>query len=587
MDVFSMLEMVGGLSLFLFGMSVMGEALEKRAGGKLRSLLAKMTGTKIAGFLTGFGVTAIIQSSSATTVMVVGFVNSGLLTLRQAINVVIGSNVGTTATAWLLSLSGVSSDTLWVKLFKPSSFTPVLALIGIVWRLFSKDAKKKDTGLILLGFATLMIGMENMSGAASSLRDLPEFQRLFLLFSNPILGTLAGALLTAVIQSSSASVGILQALSSTGQVAYGIAIPIIVGQNIGTCITALLSSVGANANAKRAAVVHLLFNVIGAVAALVAFCLIRGAVNPTFLSQPASMIGIAVAHTAFNVLSTVLLLPFSDVLEKLALKVVSGKTAAPNEETLLDDRLLTTPPLALGRCHDLACDMAQKVWNTLSLSICQLRKINVDEARRIRETEEETDRYEDEIGSYLIKLSSKPLNQTDSEVATALLKNIGDFERIADHAVDILNSAEEMRRKKLHFSQEAWQEMSILQQAVDEIMRLSIEAFRDDDIEKALCVEPLEQVIDNLKEQMRTRHIIRMKREACNIEVGFVWSDLLTSLERVADHCSNIAGCVIEMKEHRLTLHDTLRKEKTEDAEFKTKHRAYAERYTLAALLVR
>ena len=581
MDVFSVLELIGGLSLFLFGMSVMGQALEKRAGGKLRTLLGRMAGSKTAGFLTGVGVTAIIQSSSATTVMVVGFVNSGLLTLKQAVNVIIGANVGTTVTAWVLSLSGLSGDVLWVELLKPSSFTPVLASIGIVLYLFSKNAKRKDTGLILLGFSALMVGMERMNGSVADLKDLPEFRNLFLLFTNPILGALAGAVLTAIIQSSSASVGILQSLSSTGQVGYGAAIPIIIGQNIGTCATALLSSVGANKNARRAAVAHLLFNIIGAAVALAVFCLIRVVVKPTFLSQSATMFGIAVAHSLFNASCAALFLPFSGVLERLSVRIVRGETTGVNKETLLDDRLLATPPLALGRCHELVGVMARKAWDALSLGVRQLDRYNADEAKRVRELEDETDWYEDEIGAYLIKLSSKPLNQTDSEYSTALLKYVGDFERIADHGEDIVRSVEEMRNKNLQFSQQARDEMAILRQAVDEIMRLALDAFMDADCEKALCVEPLEQVIDGLKEQMRTSHILRMKKETCGVEVGFVWSDLLTNLERVADHCSNIAGCVIDLNAHRLTLHNTLRKEKTESVEYNSKYKAYAERYLL------
>ena len=563
MDIFNILEMVGGLCLFLFGMSVMGQALEKSAGGKLRSLLSKMTSTKMTGFLTGLGITAIIQSSSATTVMVVGFVNSGLMTLKQAINVIMGANVGTTVTAWILSLSGISSDALWVRLLKPSSFTPILALIGTILYMFSKSARKKDTGLILLGFTTLMFGMETMSGAVSGLKAIPEFRNLFLLFTNPILGVLAGTVLTAIIQSSSASVGILQALASTGQVSYGAAIPIIMGQNIGTCVTALLSSVGANKNARRAAVVHLLFNIIGTVVWLSVFCFIRIVAAPVVLSQSASMFGIAVAHSIFNILCTALLLPLSSVLEKL------------------DDRLLMTPPLALGRCHELVGVMAERAWKALSLSLSQLDHYDAQEARQIRENEDETDRYEDEIGTYLIKLCSKSLNQEDSEETTALLKYIGDFERIADHAVDILMSAEEMRDKRLHFSQQAMQEMAVLRQAIHEIMELAVDAFRYNDMGKAIYVEPLEQVIDTLKEEMRTRHIFRMKQETCSVEVGFVWSDLLTSLERVSDHCSNIAGCVIDIAQNNLNLHESLKRTQTNDAFYREAYQQYSQKYAL------
>ena len=564
MDIFNILEMVGGLCLFLFGMSVMGQALEKSAGGKLRSLLSKMTSTKMTGFLTGLGITAIIQSSSATTVMVVGFVNSGLMTLKQAINVIMGANVGTTVTAWILSLSGISSDALWVRLLKPSSFTPILALIGTILYMFSKSARKKDTGLILLGFTTLMFGMETMSGAVSGLKAIPEFRNLFLLFTNPILGVLAGTVLTAIIQSSSASVGILQALASTGQVSYGAAIPIIMGQNIGTCVTALLSSVGANKNARRAAVVHLLFNIIGTVVWLSVFCFIRIVAAPVVLSQSASMFGIAVAHSIFNILCTALLLPLSSVLEKLALRIVPEDANGSNTDTLLDDRLLMTPPLALGRCHELVGVMAERAWKALSLSLSQLDHYDAQEAR-----------------TYLIKISSKSLNQEDSEETTALLKYIGDFERIADHAVDILMSAEEMRDKRLHFSQQAMQEMAVLRQAIHEIMELAVDAFRYNDMGKAIYVEPLEQVIDTLKEEMRTRHIFRMKQETCSVEVGFVWSDLLTSLERVSDHCSNIAGCVIDIAQNNLNLHDSLKRTQTNGVLYREAYQQYSQKYAL------
>lgn len=583
MSIFDILEMIGGLCLFLFGMSVMGQALEKRAGGKLRSLLAKMTGTKMAGFLTGLGVTAIIQSSSATTVMVVGFVNSGLMTLRQAINVIMGANVGTTVTAWILSLSGISSDAVWIRLLKPSSFTPVLALVGIILYMFTRNAGKKDTGMILLGFATLMFGMETMSGAVSVLKDSEAFTNLFLLFSNPVLGMLAGAVLTAIIQSSSASVGILQALASTGSVTYGAAIPIIMGQNIGTCVTALISSIGANRNAKRAAVVHLLFNIIGTVVWLTVFTMVRGLWAPAILMSPASMFGIAVAHSIFNVLCTALLLPLSDKLETLALRIVPDGSRSENRETLLDDRLLMTPPLALGRCHELVGVMADKACKALTLSLSQLDQYNEREAKRIRELEKETDRYEDEIGTYLIKISSRPMSQEDSENATALLKYIGDFERIADLAVDILVSTEEMLEKKLQFSQQANGEMQVLRQAIQEIIGLAVDAFRKNDLDKAVSVEPLEQVVDSLKERMRTSHILRMKKEACSIEVGFVWLDLLTSLERVADHCSNIAGSVVELSQNDLNLHQSLRQAQKENMSFRESYQAYFSKYALPA----
>ena len=581
MSIFDGLNMIGGLCLFLFGMNLMGQALEKRAGGKMRTLLGKMTGRKMIGFLTGLGITAVIQSSSATTVMVVGFVNSGLLTLRQAINVIMGANVGTTVTAWLLSLGGISSGALWVKLLKPSSFTPVLALIGIVLYMFCKSSKKKDTGMILLGFATLMFGMETMTGAVSGLKDVPGFQKLFLTFTNPVLGVLAGAVLTAIIQSSSASVGILQALAVTGQVSYGAAIPIIMGQNIGTCVTALLSAIGTNKNARRAAVVHLMFNIIGTVVWLSAFSLVRLLFAPALLAQPATMFGIAIAHSVFNVLCTALLLPLSGMLEKLALWIVPETKKGEEQTTLLDERLLATPPLALERCHELVTRMAEDAGAALKASLETVKKFDPQAAWRIREDENRTDQYEDAVSTYLIRLSAEPLNQADSEETTAMLKYIGDFERIADHAVDILKSAEEMRDKEISFSPEAAREMDVLMRAVEEILTLTFRAFHENDAQLASRVEPLEQVIDTLKEELRTRHILRMTKGECSAEAGFVWSDLLTSLERTADHCSNVAGCVMDIARHQLSLHDTLRREKNGDGDFDAQYDAYAAEFSL------
>ena len=581
MSIFDGLNMIGGLCLFLFGMNLMGQALEKRAGGKMRTLLGKMTGRKMIGFLTGLGITAVIQSSSATTVMVVGFVNSGLLTLRQAINVIMGANVGTTVTAWLLSLGGISSGALWVKLLKPSSFTPVLALIGIVLYMFCKSSKKKDTGMILLGFATLMFGMETMTGAVSGLKDVPGFQKLFLTFTNPALGVLAGAVLTAIIQSSSASVGILQALAVTGQVSYGAAIPIIMGQNIGTCVTALLSAIGTNKNARRAAVVHLMFNIIGTVVWLSVFSLVRLLFAPALLAQPATMFGIAVAHSVFNVLCTALLLPLSGMLEKLALWIVPETKKGEEQTTLLDERLLATPPLALERCHELVTRMAEDAGAALKASLETVKKFDPQAAWRIREDENRTDQYEDAVSTYLIRLSAEPLNQADSEETTAMLKYIGDFERIADHAVDILKSAEEMRDKEISFSPEAAREMDVLMRAVEEILTLTFRAFHENDAQLASRIEPLEQVIDTLKEELRTRHILRMTKGECSAEAGFVWSDLLTSLERTADHCSNVAGCVMDIARHQLSLHDTLRREKNGDGDFDAQYDAYAAEFSL------
>lgn len=580
MDIFNVLTLIGGLSLFLFGMNVMGQALERRAGENLCSLLGKFTTNKAAGLLTGLGITAVIQSSSATTVMVVGFVNSGLMTLKQAINVIMGANIGTTVTAWILSLAGIDGGNVFIKLLKPSSFTPVLALIGIIFYMFCKNDRKKDTGMILLGFATLMFGMEEMSGAVSGLRDVPSFQNLFLAFQNPILGVLAGTVLTAVIQSSSASVGILQALAVTGQVSYGAAIPIIMGQNIGTCVTAMLSSVGANKNAKRAALVHLSFNIIGTIVWLTVFCFVKILFRPVLLEEAASLPGIAVAHSVFNVLCTILMLPLSGVLERLV-NVLVPDNAQPEMRTELDERLLNTPSIALERCQEVTVDMAKTAVSALKDSIACLEQHSSKLAASVRQKESRTDYYEDILGTYLIKLSEKQISKADSEKAAKLLKIIGDFERIADHAVNLLESEEEMQDKGLAFTRTAVSEFGVITSAVDEILDLSLTAFLSDDLEAASMVEPLEEVIDQMKEQMRTRHILRLQQGACSIDTGFVWSDLLTNLERTADHCSNIAGCIIDMAHHNMNIHESLRSVRNDSEDFQRKFRVYAKKYSL------
>ena len=580
MDFFDFLKMIGGLCLFLFGMNLMGQGLERRAGGSLRVLLGRLTDRALTGFLTGLGVTAIIQSSSATTVMVVGFVNSGLMTLRQAINVIMGANVGTTVTAWLLSLGGIQANNFFVQLLKPSSFTPVLALIGIIYVMFCKDTRKKDTGLILLSFATLMCGMETMSGAVSGLKDVPEFTNLFVTFQNPILGVLAGALLTGVIQSSSASVGILQALATTGAVSYAAAIPIIMGQNIGTCVTAMIASVGTNKNARRAAVVHLMFNIIGVIVLLSVFSIVRAAAHPAILDEGATMSGIAICHSLFNILCTAMLLPAGGLLEKLAIRMVpdGGQKEKLSE---LDERLLATPSLALQQSRAVASQMAQRAVRALDGALTSLTAYTPELAAQIREDETLCDHDEDVLGTYLVKLSACKLGQAQSEEAAGLLKSIGDLERISDHAVNVLESAEELRQKKLSFSPAAQAELAVLAAAVRKILTLTEESFEAADVEKAAQVEPLEQVIDLLKEQMRTRHILRMQQGACGIETGFVWSDLLTDLERTSDHCSNIAGCTIDTAQHNLNLHETLQAIKLGDEGFRRAMHNYAMEYQL------
>lgn len=582
MSIFNALNLIGGLCLFLFGMNLMGQALERRAGSGLRSLLEKMTQNRLMGLLAGLGVTAVIQSSSATTVMVVGFVNSGLMTLRQSIGVIMGANIGTTVTAWILSLSGIEGSSLLVQMFKPSTFTPILALVGIILYMFCKADKKKDTGMILLGFATLMFGMEAMSSAVSSLRKVPQFREIFLMFSNPILGVLVGAVLTGIIQSSSASVGILQALASTGQVTYGAAIPIIMGQNIGTCVTALLSSIGTNKNARRAALVHLNFNVIGATVGIVLFYVVRAVAAPALLGQAASEWGIAVAHSIFNILCTAVLLPMGGLLEKLVLRLVpEGKQ--PQREAELDERLLATPALALERCRTLIADMASYSMESLRESLNAITAYNQKSAEHIREDEAKTDHYEDIIGSYLVKLSARKIGESDSALAAEYLRIIGDFERIADHSVNILESAEEMQQKGIAFSAAALQEYATMAGAVREVTALAYDSFVSGDVQAARQVEPLEQVIDDLKEEMRTRHIRRMQQGSCGIEAGFIWSDLLTNLERVSDHCSNIACCMIEGDDHNLHRHEVLQSIRGSGEIFDREYSSYRQKYALTA----
>lgn len=581
MTIFDALTLIGGLCLFLFGMNVMGDALERRAGGSLKKLLAKLTQNKIAGFLTGLGVTAVIQSSSATTVMVVGFVNSGIMSLKQSIGVIMGANIGTTVTAWILSLGGISSDNMFIQLLKPTSFTPLLALIGTALLMFGKSSKKKDTGTILLGFATLMFGMDTMSSAVSGLADVPAFQNLFIMFKNPILGVLAGAILTAIIQSSSASVGILQALSATGQVSYGAAVPIIMGQNIGTCVTALLSSFGTNKNAKRAAIVHLSFNVIGTIIWLSVFSLISAILKPALLDASASYLGIAIAHSLFNIACTALLLPMSSLLEKLAIKLVPD-TNKKDEIVELDEKLLVIPPVALERCNELVCEMAESSVVALKNGLNMLTRYDSAIAEEIRAAEEKADHYEDILGTYLVKLSRNQISDSDSSEVSKLLKVIGDFERISDHSINILESAEELKEKDMQFTPDAVKELEVLCGAVSEILTLSYMAFINDDLKSARDVEPLEQVIDGLKAKLRDGHIKRLKTGTCSIEAGFVWADLITNLERTADHCSNIAVCVIDAAENNMNIHQSLKNMKDGNSYFDARYSEYSKKYMIA-----
>ena len=585
MDLFDILTMIGGLALFLFGMNVMGQALERRAGNGLRTMLGKMTTKKGAGFLTGMGITAVIQSSSATTVMVVGFVNSGIMTLKQSINVIMGANVGTTVTAWILSLAGIDSDSFFVQLLKPSSFTPVLGIIGAAFLLFGKDSKKKDTGTILLGFTTLMFGMETMSDTASVLADIPGFQQLFVMFENPFLGLCAGALLTCVIQSSSASVGVLQALATTGQITYGAAIPIIMGQNIGTCVTALLSSIGASKNAKRTAMVHLFFNVFGAVFWLIIFCIVKALFSPLLLSASATTLGIALTHSIFNILCTALMLPLSGALEKFVTAIIpdSKEDREEAEEMkkfpVLEERLLGTPSIALERCKNVTESMAELSVRTIKEAIECLGNYSEDLAKKIRRHENDTDKYEDMISTYIVKLSGQQMSEEDSMEATKLLKMVGDYERIADHAVNIAESAEEIHEKSLAFSSQANKELDVLKAALNEVIDRALAAFKEDNIEEALMVEPLETVIDNLKEKLRTNHIVRLRCGVCDPEAAYVWSDLLNDMERVSDHCSNIAGCVLDIAHNNMNLHETLRNFRAGSEHFGQKYDMFEAKY--------
>ena len=564
MDIFSVLTMVGGLALFLYGMQVMGDGLAKVSGGKLERILENLTSNPIKAVLLGAGVTAVIQSSSATTVMVVGFVNSGIMKLNQAVGIIMGANIGTTVTSWILSLSGLQGDNVFVKLCKPSSFSPLLAVIGVIFLLFIKDEKKKDIGAIMVGFAVLMFGMETMSDAVKPLANVPEFTGILTAFSNPVLGMIAGAVLTAIIQSSSASVGILQALCVTGAVSYGVAIPIIMGQNIGTCVTALLSSIGATKNAKRAAMVHLYFNIIGTVVFMVLFYTVNAVVGFSFLGTATNAAGIAVIHSLFNVFATMLLLPFGKGLEKLACLTIRDdvQPAEVEEERkelqLLDSRFLEKPAFAMEQSVHVANKMAEESKRTLFTAMDLLWNYTEDGAKKVGELENLVDQYEDELGTYLVKLSRQNLSVRDSHTLSIVLHCIGDFERISDHAINIMEAAQEMHDKKLIFSPKAEEELKVFSRAVQDIVEKAYAVFRDQDEKLAQKVEPLEAVVDELNQEVKKRHIHRLREGKCTIELGFILSDITTSLERVADHCSNIAVCVTQVREDTYDTHGYL-----------------------------
>lgn len=579
MDIFNVLSFIGGLALFLFGMNVMGKSLEKRAGDQLKTIVGKITSNRFFGLLTGLGVTAIIQSSSATTVMVVGFVNSGIMNLSQAINVIMGANIGTTVTSWLLSLTGISGSNVFIKLLKPSSFSPILAVIGVALTMFSKKDKRKDTGMILLGFATLMFGMESMSSSVSGLKNNESFKNLFIAFENPFLGVLVGAVVTAIIQSSSASIGILQAFVFTGQISFSSAIPIILGQNIGTCITALLSAIGANKNAKRASLVHLFFNIIGCGIFLIIYAILKYFIKLSLFDEAATVVGIAIIHTVFNVFSTIIIFPFGNVLEKIVCKLVpDGKTKEKTQ--MLDERLLVTPSIALSQTKLKVVEMAKKAGDVLDLSIeCLINdKKDFD---KIKSLENETDELEDVIGSYLVKLSSKELEVYDSVQAGGLLKIIGDLERIADHGLNLSESSEELLSKGLAFSEKALDELKVLTKAIKNIWAISFDSLVKYDDKTAMQVEPLEEVVDELKNTMRNRHIERLQKEECSIDLGFIWSDILTNLERISDHCANIAGCIIDENKTNLNTHININQFKFKSEDFKEEYTRYKKEYSI------
>ena len=557
MDIFSIFTLCGGLAFFLYGMNVMSSSLEKIAGGRLERTLKKMTSNPFKSLLLGAGITIAIQSSSAMTVMLVGLVNSGVMELGQTIGVIMGSNIGTTLTAWILALTGIESESVWMNLLKPENFSPLLALIGIILIMGSKKQRRRDIGRIMVGFAVLMYGMELMKDAVSPLADSPQFSSILTAFNNPLLGVLVGAVFTGVIQSSAASVGILQALALTGSITYGMAIPIIMGQNIGTCVTALLSSIGVSRNAKRVAVVHISFNIIGTVVCLILFYGGDAIFHFSIMDQPINAVNIALCHSVFNIFTTVLLLPFSKQLERIAVLLVRNDTQN-DSVAFLDSRLLRTPGVAISECASLAGQMADLAQKNVQLAIAQLSSFQSARETEIESNEEKLDIYEDHLGHYLVEASRKGLSSENSKTTSKLLHSIGDFERIGDHAKNILDSARELHEKDLTFSEEAQRELDVLTRAVTDILRTATEAYKTNDAALAVTVEPLEETIDQLSEEIRLRHIHRLQQGVCTIQMGFILSDLLTNYERIGDHCSNLAICVIETQDKDLNPHEYL-----------------------------
>ncbi len=587
MDFFDLLTMVGGLALFLYGMNLLGDGLSQASGGRLESILEKLTNNPLKAVLVGAGVTAVIQSSSATTVMVVGFVNSGIMKLQQAVGIIMGANIGTTATSWILTLSGIESDSFFIQLLKPTSFSPVLALIGVAIMMFSKKEKFKNAATILIGFAILMFGMDTMSDAVKPLRDVPEFTGILTKFSNPLLGVLAGLVLTAVIQSSSASVGILQALCMTGAIGYDAAIPIIMGQNIGTCVTAMISGIGASKNARRAALVHLYFNIIGTVLFMGGFYIIN-AIHPfSFMGTAADQTGIAVVHSAFNIVATLCLLPFSKGLVKLACLTIKDEDKQETADTanalqLLDARFLETPSYAVEQSRNVAVTMAGLAEEAMNLSLELIDEYSQEKADRVVWLEKEVDHFEDELGTYLVKLSSKNLPEKDSHTLSEILHCIGDFERISDHALNVMKAAEEMNRKAVRFSDKAQREIQTVGRAIHDILKITMLSFSEEDLSLAKQVEPLEEVVDDLNKEIKQRHVKRLRNGKCTIELGFILSDITTNLARVSDHCSNIAVCLLQVSEDEYETHAYLGEVKQKDnMDFQGKVMVYKERYQL------
>ena len=588
MSIFDVLALFGGLALFLFGMNVMGDGLTRAAGGKMERILEKLTSTPIKGVLLGAAVTAVIQSSSATTVMVVGFVNSGIMKLRQAVGIIMGANIGTTVTSWILSLSGIQGDSIWIQMLKPSSFSPILAVIGIAFLLFSKNEKKHDIGMIFLGFTILMYGMDAMSGAVAPLADVPEFANVLLMFSNPVLGMIVGTLFTAIIQSSSASVGILQALCMTGAVTYGTALPIIMGQNIGTCVTALLSSIGAKKNAKRAAFVHLYFNLIGTILFMIVFYSINAFVNFGVLQDMAAPAGIAVIHSIFNILTTIVLLPFGKGLEKLATLTIREKEE-PVEEIAelvplkhLDARFLEQPAFAVTQSMDVMNQMAGYSAEALYDSLELMKDYSDEKWQRVEALEDIVDKYEDELGTYLAKVSGKELAEEDSKRVSNGLHCIGDLERISDHALAIAEIYAKMHKEEMVFSDKAMAELNLYSNAVYEIMSMTCKALNEDDMKIAKRIEPLEEVINGLNATIKKQHIKRLQKGKCTIELGIALENLLNNYERVADHCSNVAASLLQVKTDSFDTHEYLNRVKQEsNVEFQAMYSMYKEKYSL------